>query len=130
MHAYRFRILIRLRHFSSSHIFPSCLLRRFGVEQRGRLLAKASPVPHVLHMTATPIPRTQALIDHGNMTQVLIQQLPAGRTPVLTRMLQDDSPERQQVRWAAWDVVLLSELCAPRPRPNQVRDPHPMPTDV
>lgn len=32
---------------------------RFGVEQRGRLLAKASPAPHVLHMTATPIPRTQ-----------------------------------------------------------------------
>lgn len=43
---------------------------RFGVEQRGRLLAKASPAPHVLHMTATPIPRTQALIDHGDMTQV------------------------------------------------------------
>lgn len=45
------------------------LLGRFGVKQRGRLLAKASPAPHVLHMTATPIPRTQALIDHGDMTQ-------------------------------------------------------------
>ncbi|EFN54917.1 hypothetical protein CHLNCDRAFT_134628 [Chlorella variabilis] len=84
---------------------------KFGVEQRGRLLAKASPVPHVLHMTATPIPRTQALIDHGNMTQVLIQQLPAGRTPVLTRMLQDDSPERQQaeVKAAASELDRLVE---------------------
>ena len=44
--------------------------RRFGVEQRGRLLAKATPAPHVLHMTATPIPRTLALIDHGDMAQV------------------------------------------------------------
>ena len=45
-------------------------LCRFGVEQRGRLLAKATPAPHVLHMTATPIPRTLALIDHGDMAQV------------------------------------------------------------
>ena len=40
------------------------------MEQRGRLLAKATPAPHVLHMTATPIPRTLALIDHGDMAQV------------------------------------------------------------
>ncbi|KAL4452493.1 hypothetical protein ABPG75_008155 [Micractinium tetrahymenae] len=70
---------------------------KFGVEQRGRLLAKASPAPHVLHMTATPIPRTQALIDHGDMTQVVIQQLPAGRTAVRTRALEDGSAERERM---------------------------------
>lgn len=70
---------------------------KFGVEQRGRLLAKASPAPHVLHMTATPIPRTQALIDHGDMTQVVIQQLPAGRTPVRTQALEDGSAAREQM---------------------------------
>jgi hypothetical protein len=68
------------------------------VEQRGRLLAKAFPAPHVLHMTATPIPRTQALIDHGDMTQVLITDLPKGRSAVQTHMLEDGSPKRLEVR--------------------------------
>jgi ATP-dependent DNA helicase RecG len=73
---------------------------KFGVEQRGRLLAKASPAPHVLHMTATPIPRTQALIDHGDMSLVLIQELPAGRSPVVTRALRDDRPEEREQMYA------------------------------
>ena len=77
---------------------PPTAACRFGVEQRGQLLAKAFPPPHVLHMTATPIPRTQALIDHGDMTQVLITDLPKGRSAVQTQMLEDGSPKRMEVR--------------------------------
>ena len=51
-------------------------------------------------------PTLQALIDHGDMSLVLIQELPAGRSPVVTRALRDDRPEeREQVRmWASGDV--------------------------
>jgi len=63
---------------------------RFGVRQRAALDAKgdldpAHPQrPHVLHMTATPIPRTLALSNYGDLDQTLLQELPAGRRPIKT----------------------------------------------
>jgi ATP-dependent DNA helicase RecG len=63
---------------------------RFGVRQRAALDAKgdvdpARPErPHVLHMTATPIPRTLALAGYGDLDQTLLQELPAGRRPIST----------------------------------------------
>ena len=59
---------------------------RFGVHQRNRLLAKGLQ-PHLLTMTATPIPRTLALSIHGDLEISQIDELPPGRTPVQTRML-------------------------------------------
>jgi ATP-dependent DNA helicase RecG len=56
---------------------------RFGVEQRARLL-KTSPTPHLLTMTATPIPRTVALTLYGDLNLSLIETLPVGRKPVKT----------------------------------------------
>ena len=56
---------------------------RFGVEQRGALSAKG-PRPHVLVMSATPIPRTLALIIYGDLDVSVIDELPPGRTPVRT----------------------------------------------
>jgi ATP-dependent DNA helicase RecG len=64
---------------------------RFGVRQRAALDAKAPDghVPHVLHMTATPIPRTLALTGYGDLDFTQIKELPGGRRPIETRIVGD-----------------------------------------
>ncbi|MBJ7459373.1 MAG: ATP-dependent DNA helicase RecG [Thermoleophilaceae bacterium] len=64
---------------------------RFGVRQRAALDAKAPGdlLPHVLHMTATPIPRTLALTGYGDLDFTQIKQLPRGRRPISTRVVGD-----------------------------------------
>ena len=59
---------------------------RFGVRQRAALDAKAPDGlhPHVLHMTATPIPRTLALVEHGDLDHTALRELPRGRQPIET----------------------------------------------
>ena len=71
---------------------------RFGVRQRNRLLAKGLQ-PHLLTMTATPIPRTLALSVHGDLEVSQIDELPPGRTPVCTRLL------REEDRPQAWQLI-------------------------
>ncbi len=65
---------------------------RFGVEQRRALDAKGveGMAPHVLHMTATPIPRTLSLTAYGDLDTTALHQLPAGRQPVETRLVDGD----------------------------------------
>ncbi len=58
---------------------------RFGVRQRAALDAKGSP--HVLHMTATPIPRTLALAGYGDLDVSTLRELPSGRQPVQTHLV-------------------------------------------
>jgi len=58
---------------------------RFGVRQRTALDGKGSP--HVLHMTATPIPRTLALARYADLDTSTLRELPAGRRPIQTRLL-------------------------------------------
>ena len=62
---------------------------RFGVGQRARL-AKKGRTPDILHMTATPIPRTLALTVYGAMDQTVIEELPPGRLPIRTHWLDTD----------------------------------------
>ncbi len=66
---------------------------RFGVEQRGSLRGKGFN-PHVLVMTATPIPRTLALTLYADLDLSIIDELPPGRSPVETRVLQPVERER------------------------------------
>ena len=64
---------------------------RFGVRQRAALDAKGpgKRVPHVLHMTATPIPRTLSLTAYGDLDTTALKQLPPGRQPITTRVVED-----------------------------------------
>jgi ATP-dependent DNA helicase RecG len=64
---------------------------RFGVLQRFRLMKKPNqPEPDVLVMTATPIPRTLALSLYGDLDVSVLDELPPGRTPILTRRVPDE----------------------------------------
>ncbi len=69
---------------------------RFGVRQRSTLQEKgtqAQKAPHVLVMSATPIPRTLALILYGDLDVSVVDELPPGRTPVKTRVVPDEKRE-------------------------------------
>ena len=67
---------------------------RFGVEQRARLWRKNKIPPHILVMTATPIPRTLAMTVYGDLDVSVIDQLPPGRKPIQT-LLQYDNKRAQ-----------------------------------
>jgi ATP-dependent DNA helicase RecG len=72
---------------------------RFGVEQRAALTDKAGTPPHLLVMTATPIPRTVAMTVFGDLDVSTLTELPAGRAPIQTNVV----PIAEQPAW--WDRV-------------------------
>ncbi|KJK11201.1 ATP-dependent DNA helicase RecG [Terrabacter sp. 28] len=65
---------------------------RFGVEQRDALREKGLRPPHVLVMTATPIPRTVAMTVFGDMETSTLRELPKGRSPITTHVVDADKP--------------------------------------
>jgi ATP-dependent DNA helicase RecG len=67
---------------------------RFGTRQRELLRAKGRGRPHFLAMTATPIPRTLALAMYGEMTLSVIDEMPPGRTPVATEVIDPEHRDR------------------------------------
>jgi ATP-dependent DNA helicase RecG len=70
---------------------------RFGVRQRAELDRKAPHglVPHALHMTATPIPRTLALTAYGDLDATVLRELPKGRRPVETYVVDGSRPRKR-----------------------------------
>jgi ATP-dependent DNA helicase RecG len=76
---------------------------RFGVEQRAALTDKAGTPPHVLVMTATPIPRTVAMTVFGDLETSTLAELPAGRAPIQTNVV----PLADRPQWISrvWERV-------------------------
>lgn len=72
---------------------------RFGVAQRARLWAKSITPPHILVMTATPIPRTLAMTVYGDLDVSVIDELPPGRKPVTTVL------RYEQDRWNVYRAI-------------------------
>lgn len=76
---------------------------RFGVEQRDALRAKAKTPPHLLVMTATPIPRTVAITVFGDLDISTLSELPLGRTPITTHLVNSISKPAYLER--AWQRI-------------------------
>jgi ATP-dependent DNA helicase RecG len=76
---------------------------RFGVEQRDALRAKAGQPPHVLVMTATPIPRTVAMTVYGDLAVSTLRELPQGRCPITTHVVA--AAEQPALLDRAWQRV-------------------------
>ncbi|MEU8138365.1 ATP-dependent DNA helicase RecG [Streptodolium elevatio] len=76
---------------------------RFGVEQRDALRGKSERPPHLLVMTATPIPRTVAMTVFGDLETSVLDQLPSGRSPIATHVV----PAREKPKFLdrAWERV-------------------------
>lgn len=66
---------------------------RFGTKQRKALAKKDARLPHLFSMTATPIPRTLALTIYGDLDITLLDQMPAGRKPVITKIITKDKQD-------------------------------------
>jgi ATP-dependent DNA helicase RecG len=106
---------------------------RFGVEQRDALRAKGSRPPHVLVMTATPIPRTVAMTVYGDLEVSTLRQLPSGRGGVSSSVV----PQREKPAWLdrAWERV-REEVAAGRqayvvcPRIGEESGPDDKPEDA
>jgi ATP-dependent DNA helicase RecG len=81
-------------------VFKHCALaiideqHRFGVRQRQALVQKDTTAPHLLSMTATPIPRTLALTLFGDLDLSVIEHMPAGRKPIVTEIILKADRER------------------------------------
>ena len=72
---------------------------RFGVEQRDALREKGRTPPHLLVMTATPIPRTVAMTVFGDMETSTLRELPAGRSPIQTVVVETTKPAWVERTW-------------------------------
>ena len=81
---------------------------RFGVSQRGELISKGLN-PHLLAMTATPIPRTLAITYHGDMDLSIIDEMPKNRIPVVTKVVNE--PRIKKVYQFMTDEVSKGRQC-------------------
>lgn len=95
---------------------------RFGVMQRAKMTRKDSDkakVPHLLSMTATPIPRTLALTIYGDLDLTLLDQMPTGRKPIITEIIAPDKRQetyefiREQIKAGRQAYVICPRIDEP-----------------
>ncbi len=112
---------------------------RFGVLQRFRLMKKDGGEPDVLVMTATPIPRTLALSLYGDLDLSVLDELPPGRTPIVTRQVAEERADevwefvRKQVKKGHQAYVVYPVIEGPKDDqpeldfalPDEVEEPKP-----
>ena len=102
---------------------------RFGVAQRAKLWAKNVQPPHVLVMTATPIPRTLAMTVYGDLSVSVIDELPPGRKPIRTRHF--TNMHREQVyRFIREEIDKGRQVYVVYPLIEQKKDKHGNPVPV
>jgi len=95
---------------------------RFGTQQRKALRKKDGIVPHLLSMTATPIPRTLALTIYGDLNLTLLDQMPHGRKPVITEIILPHERERvyenirNKIRSGRQAYVICPRIFEPDPQ--------------
>ena len=94
---------------------------RFGVNQRQKLVSKDEKVPHLLSMTATPIPRTLALTMYGDLDLTLLDEMPLGRKPIITKAINplERASAYEEVRRELKDGRQAYVIC---PRINPVEE--------
>jgi ATP-dependent DNA helicase RecG len=102
---------------------------RFGVRQRSALDAKAglggngaARAPHVLHMTATPIPRTLALANYGDLDTTMLRELPTGRQPIDTRIVSGEAERARAYEHLREELRLGRQAYVVCPLIDQVED--------
>ena len=93
---------------------------RFGTMQRKKLVTKEGFAPHLLSMTATPIPRTLALTVYGDLDLTLLDQMPAGRKPVITEIVLEKRDEtyakiREELKVGRQLYVICPRIDEPDP---------------
>jgi ATP-dependent DNA helicase RecG len=93
---------------------------RFGTEQRARLCRQKDYIPHLLSMTATPIPRTLSLTVYGDLDLSVIDELPKGRKKIITRVIQPKDKKatyefiRSQVKEGRQAFVICPRIEPPK----------------
>lgn len=94
---------------------------RFGTAQRQRLRRKDDLAPHLLSMTATPIPRTLALIVYGDLDLTLLDQMPEGRKQIITEIVLPNAREatyekiREELRAGRQAYIICPRIYEPDP---------------
>lgn len=94
---------------------------RFGTLQRQKITGKSDTLPHLLSMTATPIPRTLALTIYGDLDLTLLDQMPHGRLPIITKIILPTEREktyeeiRSEIRAGRQLYVICPRINEPDP---------------
>jgi len=94
---------------------------RFGTNQRRALAKKESRIPHLLSMTATPIPRTLALTIYGDLDLTLLDEMPPGRKPIITEIVKPEGRPtayakiREQLKEGRQAYVICPRIDEPDP---------------
>ena len=100
---------------------------RFGVEQRKKLMSKAGHMPHLLSLTATPIPRSLALTLYGELDVSILDTKPPGRQPVLTKICSPNSraslnADIEKELQAGRQMFVVCPLISPQHEPARYAD--------